>query len=72
MKAMRWVIKEPGVCEKWKEDKQAWNLEVEGVAGGEVRKAGGGKGLQSLVNSAGLQLPDECVLANLRVFSAEE
>lgn len=58
------VRKEPGTCEKWKEGEQAWNLKVEGVAGGEVRKAGGGKGLQSLVNSAGLQVFDGCVLGS--------
>lgn len=34
------------------------------MAGDEVRKAGGGKGLQSLVNSAGLQVSDGCVLGS--------
>lgn len=38
------------------------------MAGGEVRKAGGRESLQSLVNSAGLQVSNECVLASLGVF----
>ena len=38
------------------------------MAGSEVRKTGGGEGLQRLVNSAGLQVSDEYVMARLGAF----